>query len=154
MLQFFPITDCLHEIALLLHCRRWQMRNILSHIKWLEMIENINFTGNRCDGHSKYDERERFEQITSQFIHLWSNFTCATLTSYSSVWLFVHLMHCALGVIPMAMTRHRNFRAYYNSRHTRLALNRRLKEVLICFSTRKPFKTRRGEEITWNVNFL
>lgn len=41
----------------------------------------------------------------------------------------------------------------FDSRHTRLTFDRRLKEVLICFSTRKQFNARRKRK-TWNVNFF
>lgn len=40
---------------------------------------------------------------------------------------------------------------FIDSRHTRLTFNRRLKELLICFSTRKQLNARRK---TWNVNFF
>lgn len=74
-------------------------------------------------------------------------------SSYHKLHFFQHF-----NAKKMAMTRHRaqnffggDFSTFellfdFNSRHTRLAFNSRLKEVLMCFSTRKQFNTRRNEE--------
>lgn len=107
--------------------------------QWLNMIENIFY------------RKSMWRQVRAQIIY---TAICSSLNQFKlfHFWQFLFpnwhklsddddespnfwkvFFHSPFGCI----------KATFNSRHTRLTLNSRLKEVLICFSIRKQFKTRR-----------
>lgn len=121
--------------------RRWKI-----YCRTKSMIGKYDFTGNRCDGKC---EHNKCEQLAVQMVHHF----VFSFFSFPSIELHSLPPSIHLSANENCLHDDRASTSFYvssDSRQTRLALNSRLKEVSIRFSTRKQFNARRK---TWNVNF-